>query len=356
MDQKPLEERNLSSAEIQLREACALEQRGKLDESLICCQRALSFSPNNPEAQRLGTRLLAAMAVSDAARFSSPSNGHIRPPVPEHAPMISIVICSIDAEKFASVSANYGKLLAGWPHEIIGIHDARSMCDGYNRGSARARGDIVVFSHDDIEILSTDFASRLSTLIRDYDMIGIAGSSRFPDTGFWGYPGTPYVQGQVAHRAPGERTYTALVFGVGGPAAAGIQVLDGVFFAVRRRVLETVEFDSATFDGFHFYDIDFSYRVFSAGFDIAVSNEIAIVHQSRGSFGEEWQKYARRFLAKHAGRIPAAASTVPTYWTPSVSYLETPQQVVAYFASLVATAACVLDSLRAGVPPSSSSA
>ena len=39
----------------------------------------------------------------------------------------SVIICSIDALKFAQVSACYEQLLDGFPHEIIGIHDARSL-------------------------------------------------------------------------------------------------------------------------------------------------------------------------------------------------------------------------------------
>jgi hypothetical protein len=36
--------------------------------------------------------------------------------------------------------------------EIIGIHDARSLADGYNRGIAQSRGEHIILSHDDIEI------------------------------------------------------------------------------------------------------------------------------------------------------------------------------------------------------------
>ena len=54
---------------------------------------------------------------------------------------MSVVICSIDSAKFARVTDNYRKLLDGREFEIIGIHDARSLADGYNRGIANARGE-----------------------------------------------------------------------------------------------------------------------------------------------------------------------------------------------------------------------
>jgi hypothetical protein len=69
-------------------------------------------------------------------------------------PSLSIVICSIDARKFERVSQNYRQRFAGRDVEIVGIHDARSLAEGYNRGIARSRGERVILSHDDIEILT----------------------------------------------------------------------------------------------------------------------------------------------------------------------------------------------------------
>ena len=69
---------------------------------------------------------------------------------------ISVVICSIDARKFERVSENYRMLFAGRDIEIIGIHDARSLAEGYTRGIAQSRGARVILSHDDIEILTAD--------------------------------------------------------------------------------------------------------------------------------------------------------------------------------------------------------
>ena len=48
--------------------------------------------------------------------------------------------------------------------EIIGIHDARSLAEGYNRGlRTRRRATIVVFSHDDVDVVTPDVGERLAT-------------------------------------------------------------------------------------------------------------------------------------------------------------------------------------------------
>jgi hypothetical protein len=69
---------------------------------------------------------------------------------------VTVVICSIDAAKFARVTENYRALFGARELEIIGIHDARSLADGYNRGIAQSRGENIILSHDDIEILTPD--------------------------------------------------------------------------------------------------------------------------------------------------------------------------------------------------------
>lgn len=231
--------------------------------------------------------------------------------------MISIIICSIDPEKFGRVTRNYAALMEGEAHEIIGIHDARSLAEGYNRGIRQSRGSILVFCHDDIEILSLDFASRIKRHLQSFDVVGPVGTSRVVD-GFWPRAGAPFLHGQVAVPAPpafSPAKYIVNFFGspspgsLGTPLVPAIQALDGLFFALRRPVAEEIGFDEETFDGFHGYDIDFTYRAFLAGFRLAVHNDIAIIHQSKpGNFDDSWHAYNVRFKSKHAASLPVAAT------------------------------------------------
>ena len=78
-----------------------------------------------------------------------------------------------------------------------------------------------------------------------------------------------------------------------------MQALEGVFHAMRGSVARTVRVDAQAFDGFHFYDLDFSYRAAMQGLRLAVSTDIRLLHASDGRFGDEWQRYAARFMAKH---------------------------------------------------------
>jgi GT2 family glycosyltransferase len=89
----------------------------------------------------------------------------------------------------------------------------------------------------------------------------------------------------------------------------GAQALDGLFFAARRSVFERLEFDAVNFDGFHFYDLDFTYRAFLAGLRVRIQCDILIIHASSGSFDEVYLRYAERFAAKFPDNVRAAPSS-----------------------------------------------
>ena len=110
--------------------------------------------------------------------------------------------------------------------------------------------------------------------------------------------------------------------------------LDGVFLAARREVFSTVEFDEATFDGFHLYDIDWSYRAAKAGFRLGAAGDLLVVHDSRGAFGAPWGEYAARFCHKH--QVELQMSDTSTIFE---AELDTPHEVRQFFARLEQTSA-----------------
>ncbi len=232
--------------------------------------------------------------------------------------MISIIVCSINPEKFSSITKNYTDLMGEEPFEIIGIHDAKSLCEGYNRGIQKSTGDILIFSHDDIEILSRDFVTRLKSHLENFDIFGLAGTDWVVD-GCWVSAGFPYLYGQVVDRDKDVFVVSCYDFCEtayqGKVAEEGIKMLDGLFFAVKRSVVQKVLFDENNFDGFHCYDSDFTYSAFLAGFSLAVCNDIAVIHYSDSLFDEAFQHYNQRFIAKHAATLsaPEPSSATPYF-------------------------------------------
>ncbi|MDR1227996.1 MAG: glycosyltransferase family protein [Azoarcus sp.] len=220
----------------------------------------------------------------------------------------SIVICSIDPMKFAEASEMYESLLAGLPYEIIGIHDARSLAEGYNRGLLQARGGIVIFSHDDILILDPDFARKISARLQDFDILGFTGTRRLI-SGYWWTAGLPWASGVIASTQ--GTSINLSVWNIDPwPVVDGIQAIDGLCIMARRETAREIGFDETTFDGFHLYDLDFSFSAWRAGKRLGVCCDIPVIHASSGNFGSTYQEYTRLFLAKYRNVLPCSSPPV----------------------------------------------
>jgi GT2 family glycosyltransferase len=192
----------------------------------------------------------------------------------------------------------YTRILPGAEVQIIGIHDAKSLAEGYNRGIEQSRGELLIFSHDDIEIFHDNLAPLLIDRLSTYDMIGVAGTRRLVGP-MWMASGHNFIAGQIAEPDRKEGGYMIYQCGTWRRVIGGIQAMDGLFLATRRHLVQQLRFDAERFDGFHLYDVDFTYAAYRAGFRLAVCCDIPILHESSGQFGQIWQKYARRFVEKH---------------------------------------------------------
>ncbi len=278
-------------------------------------------------AQRRGDmRAETACGVGECARNLVAAGlhaPHYPLPVARARGRISVVVCSIDPEKLARLRQNLDERLAGEDWELIHIADASSLCEGYNRGIARATGELIVMCHDDIRILSPDFAAKLRAYLAMYDLIGVAGTTRASGPS-WGWSGRPHTYCWVSQvflnthcRDNGPVT---LLIGAYGPVVQDAQMLDGVFLAARRSLVQTLGFDAATFDRFHFYDLDFSYRAHLAGAKVAICLDIALFHDSAGNYDKEYWRYADRFRAKFPQACPPGEHVrSPIPWMPLAS-------------------------------------
>ena len=83
--------------------------------------------------------------------------------------------------------------------------------------------------------------------------------------------------------------------------------LDGLFLAFRREVAEKIGWDEATFNGFHCYDLDTTFRAYLAGFRLAVANDLPIVHLSAGEFNNTWEHYTQLFMQSMAAKLDAVS-------------------------------------------------
>jgi len=287
-------------------ELVAAKQAGEAEAEF---RRALEAAP----ARAAPFVEIAKLRALRAMRATAPGAPPLAPPAaPPRAPdlSVSVIVCSIDAGKRKRIRAEYERLFAGRRLELVQIGDAKSLAEAYNRGVGRSSGEIVVFSHDDIEVMSDHFADRLLGHLAACDLVGAAGTSRLAGPS-WARAYWPHLHGCVVHSA-GRTAYSFDFYGP--PRGAGIQALDGMFFAARRRVCEALPFDEKTFDGFHGYDTDFSFRAHLAGFRVGVAADLLLLHQSRGKFDALWQHYGERLMEKHAAHLLVDAPARKTDW------------------------------------------
>ena len=163
-----------------------------------------------------------------------------------------------------------------------------------------------MFAHDDIELVTEEFAARLVAHLDRYDGVGVAGASKVTGPK-WGHAGQRFIHGHILHAPPAEaRGALMMASGFQKPVCEGIRVLDGVFIAVRRHVWEAQRFDADRYDGFHLYDLDFTWRASAAGARLAVPLDLTLLHRSTGHYDAAWRRYARRFVDA-AGLDPLAA-------------------------------------------------
>ena len=216
--------------------------------------------------------------------------------------MLSFVVCSVEPQKLAALKASLDACTRPGEAEVVGVHDARSLCEGWRRGLDRAAGDPVVFCHDDIELHASDLLGRIARHLERYDLVGVAGTDRCVGMD-WSEAGIEHAYGAIVHD-PGQAPVLCF-YGApdGDDAVGGIQAMDGVFLATTRAVARDVGFDAATFDGWHGYDADFTFRAHLAGLRLGVALDLPIVHRSAGRADEARMRYHLRFADKHAARL-----------------------------------------------------
>ena len=184
------------------------------------------------------------------------------------------------------------------------INNGESLTKAYNRGLKQAKNDIVVFCHDDLTIETKQWGNKLIKLFErnpEYAIIGVAGSKFMPESGQW-WVNPKKMYGRVAHTHEGK-TWLSAYSGDLGQNLEEVVVCDGVWFAVdktriKKRFNENVE-------GFHFYDVTFSFENYLEGAKVGITTAIRINHQSIGMTNDAWEKNRVDFSEAYKAHLPA---------------------------------------------------
>jgi hypothetical protein len=161
--------------------------------------------------------------------------------------------------------------------------------------------EILIFAHDDIFIVDYFWMDLMLAGFQCFDILGVAGNRRrvprqpgwaFIDERFtWDQPSN--LSGMVGHgrEFPCKLSYY-------GPVGQNCKLMDGVFLASKKSILDNngIRFDPA-FD-FHFYDLDFCRQGEAKNLRMGTI-PLSIIHESPGGFGTpQWRKNYETYIGK----------------------------------------------------------
>jgi len=177
-----------------------------------------------------------------------------------------------------------------------------SLTEIYNKGLKESSFNVVVFCHDDLFFNKPKWGVKILNHFNssDYGILGIAGTTDLPSSGKWWEDHNKMV-GIVKHKHE-NKTWESKYSGNFKNKIIPTTILDGLFFTVHKNRIKS-NF-SEEVKGFHFYDIDFTFKNLILGVKVGVIFDVKLTHNSIGATNEEWEKNRILFINKWNGVLP----------------------------------------------------
>jgi len=214
--------------------------------------------------------------------------------------MIYAIICSRSDRPSKALS----KLLKYLDKCKIHYHvsyDALSMFEGYLKGLDELRpnpDDIVIFCHDDIEILMDTelFVDTLTNSLKppEVGFVGPAGTTHLGlDAVWWDmHKRTQGLHSGFVFQGQDPATMTPNYFG----ACRNVVVLDGLFLAAKKSTLDRIDLKKPDQfkSNWDFYDLYYTLSAYETGFTNKAI-PLLIMHYSNGEMRESWNQNRMAF-------------------------------------------------------------
>lgn len=186
----------------------------------------------------------------------------------------------------------------------------KSLSKVYNEIIKESKYDIVVFIHDDVYFDTKGWVQKLVKLFEknpEYGIIGVAGTTDLIDGCWWTLKKSS--TGIVNHEKDGKK-WESKFSPDQNTLLKEVVVLDGLFLSIDKRKIKH-NFDES-FNGFHFYDLGFTFPNHLDGVKIGVTTYIRLTHKSVGETNEMWEKNKVQFEEKYKDKLPCKLTTNKT--------------------------------------------
>jgi hypothetical protein len=223
--------------------------------------------------------------------------------------MLSIIICSVNPVYLNQVKENISSTI-GIEYELLvwdNIGQNKSLCEVYNAMASQAQFQYLCFMHEDIIFRTKNWGQIIVNNFHndsDLGLIGIAGSKYKSKTLSGWSTGIKNFDCCNIFHVDSEKKEIRIYSNPENALLSTTVNLDGVFICAKKEVTNKIKFDQEMLDGFHLYDLDFSFRA-SNHYGVAVTFEIDITHLTEGGdFGDKWMHYTLLWHKAYAKELP----------------------------------------------------
>ena len=178
-----------------------------------------------------------------------------------------------------------------------------SLTEVYNKILKDSKNDIVILCHDDIYFDSKNWGQKILNHFKrnsDYGVLGLAGSTQLPSSAKW-WEDFSKMRGIVNHEHGGKKWESKYSPSLGNQIDDAVLV-DGLFIVINKNNIKQTF--NEEIKGFHFYDVDFSFRNFIDDVKIGVMYDVRVTHKSIGETNEQWEKNREVFAEKYKDILP----------------------------------------------------
>lgn len=179
----------------------------------------------------------------------------------------------------------------------------KSLSQVYNEIIDESSNDIVVLCHDDIYFDTNRWGKKLLKSVEtysDYGIIGVAGSTSMPKSGQW-WEDRSKMFGVVNHEQGGKKWVSKYSQNNENEIKQTV-IVDGLFICLHKNKIKK-RFDESV-EGFHFYDVEFTFQNHLEGVKVGVIFNVRITHKSIGITNEKWEKNKNIFVEKNKNILP----------------------------------------------------
>jgi protein O-GlcNAc transferase len=220
-------------------------------------------------------------------------------------PFVSVLIWCGDDELFSVIkSCIDARMISGYYELIRAVGGSRA--EGYANAHISSHSDIVLMLREDARVEAADFHQRLAVALERADLVGVLGADQLRGGAVMD-AGEGHVFGaRISAAVRRKEGFDCFVWGGRQAFRQGLQVIDPVFMAVKAGVFRTVSFDSGLYEGGGLCELDWTYRVFARGFNLAVAPGLGVACMGiEQSSGREWSECAHIFAGRYG--VPVAS-------------------------------------------------